>query len=108
MYLEAAMKNIDNMPQSTFDEIIEKYVEMNITHPFREGNGRTGRLIVFRECLKNDIIPVIIEDANRNEYIEALKEYREKKVCQNCLNFSKKNRNFILKSVAISCKIEGR
>lgn len=37
MYLEAALKNIDNMPQSTFDEIIEKYVEMNIAHPFREG-----------------------------------------------------------------------
>ena len=44
MYLEAALGNIDNMPQSTFDEIIEKYVEMNIAHPFREGNGRSTRL----------------------------------------------------------------
>lgn len=42
-----------------------------------DGNGRTGRLIIFRECLKNDIVPVIIEDINRNEYIEALKIYRK-------------------------------
>ena len=44
MYLEAALANIDKMPQSTFDEIIEKYVEMNIAHPFREGNGRSTRI----------------------------------------------------------------
>ncbi|BDE87441.1 Probable adenosine monophosphate-protein transferase fic [uncultured Flavonifractor sp.] len=44
MYLEAALANIDKMPQSTYDEIIEKYVEMNIAHPFREGNGRSTRL----------------------------------------------------------------
>ena len=44
MYLEAALANIDKMPQSTFDEIIEKYVEMTIAHPFREGNGRSTRL----------------------------------------------------------------
>ena len=44
MYLEAALINIDKMPQSTFDEIVEKYVEMNIAHPFREGNGRSTRI----------------------------------------------------------------
>ena len=44
MYLEAALGNIDKMPQSIFDEIVEKYVEMNIAHPFREGNGRSTRL----------------------------------------------------------------
>ena len=44
MYLEAALGNIDKIPQSTFDEIVEKYVEMNIAHPFREGNGRSTRL----------------------------------------------------------------
>lgn len=44
MYLEAALANIDQMPQTTFDEIIEKYVEMNIAHPFREGNGRSMRI----------------------------------------------------------------
>ena len=44
MYLQAALQNIDKMPQSTFDEIVEKYVEMNIAHPFREGNGRSTRI----------------------------------------------------------------
>lgn len=44
MYLDAALEHIDEMPQSTFDEIIEKYVEMNIVHPFREGNGRSTRI----------------------------------------------------------------
>ena len=44
MCLEAALANIDKMPQSTFDEIVEKYVEMNIAHPFREGNGRVTRI----------------------------------------------------------------
>lgn len=44
MYLEAALENIDNMPKSTFDEIVEKYVEMNVAHPFREGNGRSTRI----------------------------------------------------------------
>ena len=44
MYLEASLENIDKMPQSTFDKIVEKYVEMNIAHPFREGNGRSTRI----------------------------------------------------------------
>lgn len=44
MYLETALQNIDKMPQSDFDEIVEKYVEMNIAHPFREGNGRSTRI----------------------------------------------------------------
>lgn len=44
MYLHAALENIDKMPQSDFDEIVEKYVEMNIAHPFREGNGRSARI----------------------------------------------------------------
>ncbi len=44
MYLEAAIENIDKMPQNTFDKIVEKYVEMNIVHPFREGNGRSMRI----------------------------------------------------------------
>lgn len=44
MYLDAALENIDKMPQGTFDEIVEKYVEMNVAHPFREGNGRSGRI----------------------------------------------------------------
>lgn len=47
-------------------------------HPFQDGNGRTGRLILFRECLTHGIVPIVIEDANRNEYLEGLKEYRAK------------------------------
>ena len=56
MYLQAAIENVEKMPQSTFDEIIEKYVEMNVVHPFREGNGRSTRiwlnLILKRELKK--------------------------------------------------------
>ena len=54
MYLEASLKNIEKMPQSTFDEIVEKYVEMNIAHPFREGNGRSTRIwldLIFKKEL---------------------------------------------------------
>ena len=52
MYLESALKYIDDMPQSTFDEIIEKYVEMNIAHPFREGNGRRMRICLYLNLKK--------------------------------------------------------
>ena len=58
MYLEAALANIDKMPQSTFDEIIEKYVEMNIAHPFREGNGRSTR-IWLDQMLKAELSMVV-------------------------------------------------
>ena len=58
MYLEAALENIEKMPQSDFDEIIEKYVEMNIAHPFREGNGRSMR-IWLDLMLKNGIGKVV-------------------------------------------------
>ena len=58
MYLEAALTNIEKMPQSTFDEIIEKYVEMNVAHPFREGNGRSMR-IWLDLMLKNRIAQVV-------------------------------------------------
>jgi len=58
MYLKASLEHIDAMPQSTFDEIVEKYVEMNIAHPFREGNGRATRIwldIIFKQELKQVI-----------------------------------------------------
>ena len=58
MYLQAALENIDKMPQSNFDEIVEKYVEMNIAHPFREGNGRSTR-ICLDHILKNEIGKVV-------------------------------------------------
>ena len=59
MYLEAALANIDKMPQSTYDEIIEKYVETNIAHPFREGNGRSTR-IWLDQMLKNGILGQVV------------------------------------------------
>ncbi len=60
--------------------LAEFHAKYESIHPFQDGNGRTGRMILFRECLKNKIAPVVIEDANRNIYLEGLKEYREKKV----------------------------
>ena len=58
MFLDSALKRMDEMPQSSFEEIVEKYVEMNIAHPFREGNGRATRLWLDH-ILKNQIQKVI-------------------------------------------------
>lgn len=59
-------------------EILAKFhAKYEAIHPFQDGNGRTGRIILFRECLKNNIIPVIIRDINRNKYIEAMIDYRK-------------------------------
>lgn len=72
IYLEAALENIDNMPQSTFDEIIEKYIEMNIAHPFREGNGRSTR-IWLDLILKTEIGKVIDwSKVDKDDYLLAM------------------------------------
>lgn len=72
MYLEAALANIDKMPQSTFDEIVEKYVEMNIAHPFREGNGRSTRLWLD-QMLKADIGQVVDwSKVDKEDYLLAM------------------------------------
>ncbi len=72
MYLEAALQNIDKMPQSTFDEIIEKYVEMNIAHPFREGNGRSTR-IWLDLILKTEIGQVVDwSKVDKEDYLLAM------------------------------------
>ncbi len=57
--------------------LAEFHARYEIIHPFQDGNGRTGRIILFRECLRHDISPFIIEDTNRPEYLEALKAYRQ-------------------------------
>ena len=57
--------------------LAEFHARYESIHPFQDGNGRTGRIILFRECLKHKLVPFIIEDAKRSEYLEALKEYRE-------------------------------
>lgn len=73
MYLEASLSNIDNMPQSTFDEIIEKYVEMNVAHPFREGNGRSTR-IWLDHILKTEINRVVDwSKVDKEDYLLAIK-----------------------------------
>lgn len=77
MYLQAALDNIDKMPQSNFDEIVEKYVEMNIAHPFREGNGRSTR-IWLDHILKTEIGKVVDwskvdkEDYSRWDFVPSI------------------------------------
>ena len=72
MYLSASLENIDKMPQSDFDEIIEKYVEMNIAHPFREGNGRSMR-IWLDQILKKEIHQVIDwSKVDKEDYLLAM------------------------------------
>ena len=72
MYLEAALGNIEKMPQSTYDEIIEKYVEMNVAHPFREGNGRSTR-IWMDHILKMEIGKVVDwSKVDKEDYLLAM------------------------------------
>ncbi len=72
MYLETALENIDKMPQSTFNDIVEKYVEMNIAHPFREGNGRSTR-IWLDHILKNEIGKVVDwSKVDKEDYLLAM------------------------------------
>ena len=61
----------------SLETLAEFHARYEIIHPFQDGSGRTGRIILFRECLRHDISPFIIEDANRPEYLEALKAYRQ-------------------------------
>ena len=72
MYLQAALENIDKMPQTNFDQIVEKYVEMNIAHPFREGNGRSTR-IWLDHILKNEIGKVVNwSKVDKEDYLLAM------------------------------------
>lgn len=72
MYLEASLDHIDKMPQSTFDEIVEKYVEMNIAHPFREGNGRSTR-IWLDHLLKSQLHQVVDwSKVDKEDYLLAM------------------------------------
>ena len=72
MYLDAALKNVEKMPQSTFDEIVEKYVEMNIAHPFREGNGRSTR-IWLDQILKKELGKVVDwSKVDKEDYLLAM------------------------------------
>jgi cell filamentation protein len=73
MYLKQSLEHIDGLPQSNFDKIIEKYVEMNIAHPFREGNGRATR-IWLDLILKKEIAQVIDwNKLDKEDYLSAMK-----------------------------------
>lgn len=112
MYLETALNNIDKMPQSTFDEIIEKYVEMNIAHPFREGNGRSTR-IWLDHILKNEIGNVVDwSKVDKEDYLLAMerspiKDIEIKFVLKNALTNEIDNREIYMKGIDHSYYYEG-
>lgn len=112
MYLEEALKKIDKMPQSNFNEIIEKYIEMNIAHPFREGNGRSTR-IWLDMILKKEIEKVIDwSKINKEDYLLAMerspiKNTEIKFLLQNALTDKINDREVYMKGIDASYNYEG-
>lgn len=104
MYLEAALGNIDKMPQSTFDEIIEKYVEMNIAHPFREGNGRATR--IWLDCILKSEIGKVVDWSlvDKEDYLLAMerspvKDIEIKHILKNALTDKTNDREVFMKGI---------
>jgi cell filamentation protein len=112
MYLEASLKYIDQMPQNTFDEIIEKYVEMNVAHPFREGNGRATR-IWLDLILKKQIQQVVDwSKVDKEEYLTAMqrsviKDIEIKVLLKQALTAQIHNRTLFMKGIDVSYFYEG-
>ncbi len=112
MYLEHSLKHIDTMPQSNFDEIIEKYVEMNIAHPFREGNGRATR-IWLDLILKTQIKKVIDWNlVDKEEYLSAMKrsvvkDIEIKVLLKEALTDKIDDRALFMKGIDVSYYYEG-
>ena len=112
MYLDAALTNIDKMPQSNFDEIVEKYVEMNIAHPIREGNGRSTR-IWLDHILKNEIGKVIDwSKVDKEDYLLAMerspvRDIEIKYVLKNALTEEIDSREMYMKGIDHSYYYEG-
>ena len=112
MYLEQALKHIEAMPQSTYNEIIEKYVEMNIAHPFREGNGRSTR-IWLDLILKKELGKVIDwSQVDKNDYLLAMerspiKDIEIKVLLQPALTDSINDRIIYMKGIDASYHYEG-
>lgn len=112
MYLEAALENIDKMPQSTFDEIVEKYVEMNIAHPFREGNGRSTRIwldLIFKTELHKVIDWSMVD---KGDYLLAMerspiKDIEIKYLLKNALTDDINSREVYMKGIDHSYYYEG-
>ena len=112
MYLEGSLSNIDNMPQSTFDEIIEKYVEMNVAHPFREGNGRSAR-IWLDHILKTEINQVVDwSKVDKEDYLLAMerspiKDVEIKVLLKNALTNEINSKENFMKGIDHSYYYEG-
>ena len=112
MYIEAAIENIDKMPQLNFDEIVEKYVEMNIAHPFREGNGRSTR-IWLDHILKNEIGKVVDwSKVDKEDYILAMerspiKDIEIKHLLKSALTDEIDSREVYMKGIDHSYYYEG-
>lgn len=112
MYLEAALKHIDSMPQSNFDEIIEKYVEMNIAHPFREGNGRSTRIWLDLILKKELNLVVDWSKVDKEDYLLAMerspvKDVEIKFLLKNALTDKISDREVYMKGIDASYYYEG-
>ena len=112
MYLRPALESIDRMPQSTFDEIIEKYVEMNVAHPFREGNGRSTR--IWLDCiLKNELHQVVDwSRVDKSDYLMAMerspvKDLEIKVLLHKALTEQINDRQVYMKGIDASYHYEG-
>lgn len=112
MYLEEALEKISNMPQSTFEEIIEKYVEMNVAHPFREGNGRSAR-IWLDAILKKEINKVVDwSKVNKQDYLFAMerspvRDTEIKVLLKRALTDKIDDRDVYMKGIDVSYYYEG-
>ena len=112
VYLKTSLENIEKMPQSTFDEIIEKYVEMNIAHPFREGNGRSTR-IWLNLILKKEIKQVVDwSQIDKDDYLKAIKrspvkDIEIKHILRSALTDKINDRDVYMKGVDASYYYEG-
>ena len=112
MYLKASLDYIESMPQSSFDEIIEKYVEMNIAHPFREGNGRSAR-IWLDLMLKKELGKVINwSEVDKNDYLLAMerspiKDIEIKHLLKQALTDKINDREIYMKGIDTSYYYEG-
>ena len=112
MYLHPALESIDQMPQSTFDEIIEKYVEMNVAHPFREGNGRSTR-IWLDSILKKELHQVVDwSRVDKSDYLMAMerspvKDLEIKVLLHKALTEQINDRQVYMKGIDASYHYEG-
>lgn len=112
VYLQDALKHIENMPQSTFDEIIKKYVEMNVAHPFREGNGRSTR-IWLDLILKKELSKVVDwKRVDKNDYLLAMerspiKDLEIKVILKDALTDDINDREVFMKGIDASYSYEG-